>query len=266
METSSTPSTRASSEYSIAIPSYKRVETLRKKTLPLLHRHGLLWKDLHIFVADKEEAKEYANGLYDQRLASKIVVARPGIRAVRNYMQSYFPEGRQVFYIDDDIAELHERKDEKTMAPVADLDALIREGFKVCRSAGASIFGFTSVPNPFYMQSHVSLDLRYVNACAYGMITTHDENTYIRVVEDQESVERTIRFYERDGKVVRFNYIAVESNWYTEPGGQQAEGRDRNVASTLALLKTWPQFCRLKPPKKNGKMEIRLHDYRGKRA
>ena len=47
------------SEYLVAIPSYKRPETLRDRTLKLLMKYNIEPKKIYIFVADKEQEKIY---------------------------------------------------------------------------------------------------------------------------------------------------------------------------------------------------------------
>ena len=44
-------------DYKIAIPSYKRSETIKNKTLKLLNDYGIDKKRITIFVANKEEEK-----------------------------------------------------------------------------------------------------------------------------------------------------------------------------------------------------------------
>ena len=45
---------RASADYIIAIPSYKRAETLRDKTLQVLKEHKIPAERIHVFVATPE--------------------------------------------------------------------------------------------------------------------------------------------------------------------------------------------------------------------
>jgi hypothetical protein len=90
----------------IAIPSYKRVKTLRDKTLTLLQKYKIDPKKIYIFVANKDEEKNYKEGL--PKYYKEIVVGKPGIKNIRNFMPKYFPEGKKIFYMDDDCYSLHE--------------------------------------------------------------------------------------------------------------------------------------------------------------
>ena len=50
-------------DYKIAIPSYKRAETIKKKTLKLLSNYNIDPERIKVFVADKKEYNEYKKSL-----------------------------------------------------------------------------------------------------------------------------------------------------------------------------------------------------------
>ena len=72
-------------DYVIAIPSYKRAETLRDKSLTVLHKHGIEKKRIYIFVANKDEEKIYKEVL-DPKSYNKIVVGVPKIGPQRIFI------------------------------------------------------------------------------------------------------------------------------------------------------------------------------------
>ena len=88
-------------DYVVAIPSYKRPDTLKNKTLKVLQRYKIDPKKIVVFVADKEQEKIYREAL-PKGSVGKFVVGVPGIKNIRNFMPKYFPEGQYIFYMDDD--------------------------------------------------------------------------------------------------------------------------------------------------------------------
>ena len=94
-------------EYVVAIPSYKRVNTLKNKTLRVLKESGIDHKKIYVFVADEEQKKLYRDSL-DRDYQPKLIVGEPGIRNIRNFMANYFPEKQRIFYIDDDISHIYQ--------------------------------------------------------------------------------------------------------------------------------------------------------------
>ena len=78
-------------DYVVAIPSYKRPDTLKNKTLKVLQRYKIDPKKIVVFVADKEQEIIYHEAL-PKGSVGKIVVGVPGIKNIRNFMPRYFPE------------------------------------------------------------------------------------------------------------------------------------------------------------------------------
>ena len=76
-------------DYKIAIPSYKRSETIKNKTLKLLNEYGIDNERITIFVANKEEESIYKDSLQDKY---KIVVGVPTIGKQRNFIEKYYKE------------------------------------------------------------------------------------------------------------------------------------------------------------------------------
>ncbi|NBO60974.1 MAG: hypothetical protein EBU82_08395 [Flavobacteriia bacterium] len=54
---------KSKGDYIVAIPSYKRTETLKEKTLAVLQRYKIPASKIFIFVADKEEEENYRKAL-----------------------------------------------------------------------------------------------------------------------------------------------------------------------------------------------------------
>jgi hypothetical protein len=78
---------------------------------------------------------------------------------------------------------------------------------------------------------------------------------------DKEYYERSIRFYLRDGAVVRLRNIAPKTAYYTEKGGNQEYRTMETVAAgAKKLVAMFPEMCSLNLTKKSGYPEIRLRD------
>jgi hypothetical protein len=83
---------------------------------------------------------------------------------------------------------------------------------------------------------------------------------------DKEDYERSIRFYLRDGAVVRLRNVAPKTAYYTEKGGNQEFRTMKTVAEgAKKLVKMFPELCSLNLTKKSGYPEIRLRDKRDTR-
>lgn len=243
-------------DYEVAIPSFRRVECLATKTLPLLRARGVPDEAITVFVADATEAVAYRE-VWDGRL----VIAVPGIGAVRNFMAHHYPEGTRVFGIDDDVSDVIERLDANTSAPVASIDRLVREAFAMLDAAHLRLWGIYPVANAYFMRPKVTTDLRYIVACFYGWVSTHDDAALVDL-DDKEDFERSIKRYLADGGVLRIGWVAPVTRYYREPGGMQVERTPERVEwSAHELVRRYPELCTLNTRKKEH-AEVVLRDRR----
>jgi hypothetical protein len=254
-----------STDYVIAIPSYKRAETLKDKSLALLKEYGIESRRIFIFVANKDEEKIYKETL-EPKSYHKIVVGVPKIGPQRNFISDYFPVGKPLVEMDDDIGSFIEWSSnaKRNEIKLRDLKAVIRQGFDACRKAGCSLWGIYPTPNGYFMKNQHTTDLRFIigafNGC-FNPGTKGPKGVKLSLEMDKEDYERSIRFYMRDGAVVRMRNIAPKTAYYTEKGGNQEYRTMETVAAgAKKLVEMFPEMCSLNLTKKSGYPEIRLRD------
>ena len=203
--------------WQIAIPSYNRQGCLQKKTLAYLFSSGIEAERITVFVADRGQQHTYRAALPS---AVKVHMAVPGIAGARNFIHRAYPAGTRLLCMDDDIGALHERLSDKKHAPVSDFSAVVDNGFDLCRRFSTRIWGVAPVLNPFFMRWECTLSLRFLVGCFYGVVVSH-EDELLTTLEDKEDYERTLRYYCADRRVLRLNWLAPKTKYYTEPGGLQ---------------------------------------------
>lgn len=258
------PKTRKAnkSDWIIAIPSYKRAETLRDKTLTVLQHYRIPVSKIHVFVANKQEHDTYKATLKPGTYGF-MHIAEPGMAAVRNYITRFFPVGKAIFSMDDDIRGFIEysagaHRNEK---PLKSLIELIETGFAQARKTGFRLFGTYPIPNGFFMKPTVTTDLRYLPGGAWGIINPGPILTL--TLDDKEDYLRTLMMYILDGGVIKFNGIAPLTVGYQGDGGMQEERTmDRIDASARAMVAAFPDLVKINLTKKSGKPEVRLRDSR----
>ncbi len=267
-------------DYVIAIPSYKRTDSIKKKTLKVLEDQKIDISRIYIFVADKEEERQYKSSL-DSKYHSKIVVGKPTISGQRNYISSYFPEGKCIAQFDDDVEDIYELhhptkkpksklsykdmiardfRQKQYLKPIKSLDQFLKTTFKKCAREGIYLWGVYPTANPYFMTFKADDQLNFIVGPMFGIINRHNSklNTSVRVKED---FERTLNYYEMDGKVLRINYVTIKTRYYKNKGGIQAEGLNRKeeagkAAKTLHMK--FPNITKLYTRKSTGMPEIRL--------
>ena len=91
-----------SADYTVVVPSYKRAEGCRDKTLAVLHEYRIPKENIYVVVADKEQKKEY-EAVLDPKTYKEILVGVPGLSDVRNWIFNHFPKGTPLVSCDDDL-------------------------------------------------------------------------------------------------------------------------------------------------------------------
>jgi len=241
----------------IAIPSYRRAETLPVKTWALLERWGVALERVEVFVADAEDETAYRKTLPSE---VRLVRAVPGIQQVRNFIHCHYPDGERFISIDDDLQDVVERVDDKTTTPLMDFEALCDRGWAACEQTGARLWGVYPVPNPMFMKPRVNRELSYVPGCLYGV---HNAQALLVTTDDKEDFERSILYYRAHGAIARIEDVALKTRYYKEPGGMQVERTAERVRRrAVYLAERYPEFCTLDTKKRSGHWEVRLRDKR----
>ncbi len=240
-------------EYRIVIPSYKRADLLKQKTLSYLDRCKVPRERVFVFVASFEEKDAYAKAIP----GLKIVVAEPGLCKARAFIRNYHPEGQRIVSFDDDVESLV-WMDGKKLKELTDLDGLIESAFGICERQDAKLWGVGPVPNPFYMENSVSCGLKFLRGPFFGFINDHDQKTYAWL-DDKDDFERTIKYFIRDGKVVRFNNISMHEKYMSGAGGQKESRTKERIENTARkLAEEYPSYVKLH--QKKDILDIRLKD------
>ncbi len=246
-------------DYKIAIPSYKRPETIKNKTLKLLSKYNIDKKKITVFVANKQEEKIYKDSIGAEY---KIVVGVPTIGKQRNFIEKYYKQGTNLMMFDDDIDSVM-RKSVTKLIELEDLEKdVIYKGFKTCEITGAKTFGIYAAGNPYFMKHRIYTKLCYIIASMFGVVVEHDPFLE-RVTNHGEDYEYSIRQYIKNKVLVRLDYLTVKSNYYKEAGGLQTIRTSEYVYNSIYQIQSmFPQYCKMYIRKSTGNAELRLKDMR----
>ena len=269
---------KESIKYVIAIPSYKRSLMLQEKTLSMLQKHKIGAQKIYIFVSDKKQSIEYKH-VIPKNMYHKIVIGELGLKNQRNFISKYFPNNTNIVQMDDDITDIKQldfaksKLSKKTKKPhkyyqtksIEHLNQFIKHSFIQCRNKNIFLWGVFPVNNPYFMNTNTTTDLRFIVGPFFGIINRKykDRKDLLSTINEKEDVERSIKYYIKDGAVMRFNYISIETRYYSNPGGMQSEMKNRKeeaLKSAKYLHDTYPQYTTLYMKKKSGFPEVKLKD------
>ena len=244
------------------IPTYKRSETITRKTLRVLREGLVKSKDIWLFLASKEEEVEYRKNV-DASMFGHIVVGELGVVNQRNFITHYFEEDDCLVEVDDDLETLEELDASGTkLVYLNNIPKFCEEAFERCKAEKCGLWGVYPVHNAYFMRPTVSTDLKFCVGCFNGRF---NRKSVVLSIEEKDDFERTMKYYLEDNKVIRFNSVCFKTKYYNKVGGKGEEKLDRKAESVVAakkLVELFPKLCRLYVKKKSGYAEVRLKDRR----
>lgn len=237
----------------IAIPSYKRADQLNNKTLHTLNRFGISKDLIHVFVVE-EEYQTYLETL-NANWYHKLIVGEKGVVPQREFIQHYFPERTCIVGFDDDITDI-----DITLTPYPTLTEFITKAFEECEQRRSYIWGVYPVYNPFFRNSKEDItdDLSYIIAAFYGFVNRYDDDLTLRLTREgnKEDVERSLLYWLKDKKTVRFNRVGFKTKYYGTGGlGGLKERIPLMKHGAEQINKEYPDLTKIKV-RKNGLYEI----------
>lgn len=216
-------------------------------------------------MASSKEAIEYKKTV-PKHLYNQIIIGKKGITPQRNFIRSYFPEGTNIVSMDDDIDSFYKLRvplsstDKRRLDTFTSLDDLCKKAFSICKKHGVTLWGIYPVKNVFYMKSSISYDLKFVLGTFYGFVNSHDPNVYVSLAE-KEDYEATLKHFLKDGSVVRFNDICLQTRFHNPNGGLGAATPKRfevNKECAFILQNSYPEFGYVRH-RKNGMPEFKFY-------
>jgi hypothetical protein len=253
--------TEAIKDYVVCIPSYNRAELLNMKTLNTLQKHNINPLKIFIYVSSVEEKKQYLK-ILDKKLYNKIKIGAKGIVQNREKITNGYPNDFNILYLDDDIDDVDISLTEHTS-----LNDFIIYAFHTARVNGCYLWGIYPVYNSFYRekQKQYTTDLRFIIGGFYGIINRfkcEDLKIQLSQINSQkEDVERTIKYFIKDGKVLRFNRVGYKTKYCGNDGGGLGKLKDRILQmkdACILLENTYGKYGKTKV-RKNGMYEFVLN-------
>ena len=114
------------------------------------------------------------------------------------------------------------------------------------------------------MKDTITTDLRFIIGTFWGIINPlahKDPKGIVSPMPGKEDYTRTLLAYERDGKVIRFNYVAAVSTIYNPQGGLGVVSNrlKRDKLGVQYLLKKYPDKVRIREAENSMLPEISLN-------
>ena len=229
----------------VAIPSYKRPEVCRDKTLAFLHKEGFNPNRIFVFVANQEEKEIYTKTLVWNSY-EEIVVGVPTLAAQRQFIINYFPEDQNVLACDDDIKRIK-------LLNSRPLISVANELFKRTIAEGLTLWGIYPVNNTYFCKERLQKGFLYIVGCFYGFVNKKDIS-YPDVSCAEDKWLSIVRF-QKDGGVFRYEGACPDTAYYAKGGLTDARSAGGECDDKNKVQRMFPDITKIKK-KKNGRTEI----------
>ena len=233
--------------YRIAIPSYKRAETLRQKTLRALAIFAFPPNMIDVFVIP-EEMELYENVLLEHSYEN-LIEGVPTLAGQRVFIQSYYPVGQKILMIDDDISSFK-------MSVNFPLPRQFEWLFEKLEQQNCNLFGIYPASNLFFMKDKLQKGLHYCIGSCFGIINKRD---LAAPMDEKEDYYMTLQRYSTDGAILRYCGISPVTTYWKGTGGMNATRTDESELNGANLMKQlYPELVNSVYRKKGGRWDLKL--------
>lgn len=252
------------------IPSFKRADILKEKTLAFLNRHGIERDSIYIFLNDYSEYDEYLTKIDNGY--NFVITERQGIGATRSFiLNNFFHRNKDIIMIDDDIEDIREGVNQKLTKSLDNLKEFCINYFKDLRKYDCYFGGIPLFDNPYFLKEGISTNLKYVS----GAIQFHRKvihRTPIELKLDEHYINHfedylcNIKYFLRDGKIMRKNnYFPITKNYNKIGGICEMEGSidlrmEKGSKNANRIIELYPKTCSI-VKKKGGLLNLRLNHF-----
>ena len=159
----------------VAIPTYDRVDSLRKKTVQLLLSAGILAARIFVF-ADPGQFPTYKEAL--EPLGLQVVKGRKGICNQRNAIMEHFKPGDRIVEMDDDISCLltttgalrSDRSARTVPVPEENLEFIIDHIWEIADRERCKLWGIYPTPNTYMLVKDLHIGPRKKHGTNAGLL------------------------------------------------------------------------------------------------
>ena len=242
--------------YHIAIPSHRRWEIFKEKTLAYLQRTNVDMARVTVFLSDSEDMQAYN----DCPISVKCVeTGAKNVTEKFNAIHDFYEKGEEVFVMEDDISLILGLGGNEKME-LHDLHQLITKGFERIPLGG--LWGLAPHDNSFFFSMKEKEGLMLVVAHAFGFVSTQNPELAVTQIAKSD-YERTLRYFVKYGSVHRLDWVGAKTKSYTQKGGMQSDhSREERYAherdAVDYMCKMWPHFVSENVKKKSIFPELNL--------
>jgi len=233
-----------SSKVVYAIPSYGRSSTIADKTLATLARGNVPLANIYVFIVQEEE-EAYRKAIPRHQ----IQIGLKGLVEQRAFIQGFFSQDTYILFCDDDLSKLSRVLDAKTSEEILDIPGLISQMIMRMISEHVSICGIYPCDNKKFALGNPEVSTRFAYLVGAMYLIRNLRMPEVQLdVSDPASHEdkiRTIKYYQKEGKTLRYNWIQIKTKYFDKGGLDSPDRLSKHKSEAEALVTRFPQYLRL---------------------
>jgi hypothetical protein len=221
--------------YKIAIPSYDRLDIIKKKVLSFTKEINISGNNIYIFV-DPRSYEEYKE---DKDLSNyNLICGKKGLANQRNFIRNYFPDGQFLLNCDDDLKKLD-------CYPL-NLIEEINTTFSLMVKNNILLGSFEPTGNHYFRTPCINIGHYFSMGACYPEINSHNENLYLESDENEkEDYIRTIKHIRLNGYVLRNNKISIVHTSSIKSSMGNLTHLERNIQREIAIKNIMDKYSYL---------------------
>jgi hypothetical protein len=233
----------------IAIPSLNRQTLISDLTLKFLSDAGYPSRLIDIFVDSYVQANEYIRLVPPHLYENIIVGVRDGLANQRNFISHYYPDNEIYLSMDDDVKSIVFK------TPPTSFCDFIRFCVQEMNTRNVGLMGVLPNSDKRRMKDTITEHLTHILGSFFLIKNNRD---IVITINEKEDYQRSILYYLKYGKVLRYCKAGVDTRYAVTPGGLQTPGRnERMVNGVDYLVSMYPDIVTRKD--KNGLPDISLN-------
>ena len=245
----------------IAIASHERQQLIQKNTLRFLQKHKIPMKQVYVFCSPKSYASYQSIA---KEWGFHLIKSTNSIMSSRNHIIDYFPKGKPIVEMDDDVRDIVITKPPAKRKSLPSLSTLLVSSFRLLKDK-KGLWGVNATDNN--REGSVSGKDQFG---AYAIINSfcgyYNDKRIRLTVPEKEDFDRTAQYLSLGLPVLKRGGYGIRTNYWKNPGGIQAHYgfKDRLLVQSKSadmLMKKFPGKFR-KQTRKNGIVDIRFIRYR----
>lgn len=244
-------------DYVIAIASHDRIDMIQKLTLALLRKHHISMEIVYVFCSPEFER---AYRVIGSKWGLNVVLSKNNIKDTRNHIIEYFPEGKRIVEIDDDVREIVRVVPGKRVTPIISMKMLIKQSFNklLC---GEGLWGVNATDN-----NREGMNRGIDKYGSYSIVNSFcgyvNDKRITLTVDEKEDYDRTAQFVRLDKPVLKRTGYGIRTKYWKNSGGIQSRydfgkrvGVQKKSANTL--IRKFPGYFAART-RNNGIVDIRF--------